>query len=47
MFERWQAEHDPDGEMELLEAAMAYTKWAETNSIEKYLDAQWPQEIEP
>jgi hypothetical protein len=46
VFERWQAEHDPDGEMELLEAAAAYSAWAETNSIAKYLDSaqQSPQE---
>jgi hypothetical protein len=38
-FERWQAEHDPDGEMELLDAVLAYSKWADTNSIARYLDA--------
>lgn len=37
-FERWRAEHDPDGEMGILEAATAYYEWAATNSIEKYLD---------
>ena len=43
VFERWRAEHDPDGEMDMLDAAAAYSKWAEANSIEKYLDARYPQ----
>lgn len=38
VFDRWRAEHDPDGEMDILEAAAAYDTWARTNSIEKYLD---------
>lgn len=38
-FDRWRAEHDPDGEMDILQAAAAYSDWASTNSIEKYLDA--------
>ena len=37
-FDRWRVEHDPDSNMELLEAALAYARWAETNSIKKYLD---------
>lgn len=41
-FSRWCAEHDPDGEMEILDAAMAYAAWAETNSIAKYLDSAQP-----
>lgn len=38
-FDRWWTEHDPEGEMDVLEAAAAYSAWADTNSIEKYLDA--------
>jgi hypothetical protein len=38
VFDRWRAEHDPDGEMDDLEAAAAYSDWAKTNSIEPYLD---------
>lgn len=37
-FERWRADHDPDGEMEILDAATAYYAWSQTNSIEPYLD---------
>lgn len=37
-FDRWCAEHDPDGAMDVLEAAAAYSLWASTNSIEPYLD---------
>jgi hypothetical protein len=37
-FERWQAEHDPDGEMDLLDASVAYAEWASKNSIAPYLD---------
>lgn len=38
VFDRWRAEHDPDGGMDILEAAAAYSLWASENSIEKYLD---------
>lgn len=38
-FDRWLAEHDPDGEMDLLEASAAYAEWSSKNSIAKYLDA--------
>jgi hypothetical protein len=38
-FERWRREHDPDGVMDNLDAATAYSEWARTNSIEPYLDA--------
>lgn len=37
-FDRWRAEHDPDGTMDVLEAAIAYYLWAASNSIEPYLD---------
>ena len=37
-FERWCAEHDPDGELDICDAALAYSEWASTNSIAKYLD---------
>lgn len=36
-FDGWVKEHDPDGEMDILEQAVAYAEWAETHSIEKYL----------
>jgi hypothetical protein len=39
VFDRWRADHDPDGEMDILDAATAYAAWAETNSIVPYLDA--------
>lgn len=39
IFDRWLKEHDPDGNMDLLEAAAAYAAWAEKNSITKYCDA--------
>jgi hypothetical protein len=42
VFDRWRAEHDPLGELEILEAATAYVQWAEKNSIAKYLDAAQP-----
>lgn len=46
-FDRWRDEHDPDGLMDILEAAAKYNEWAAWNSIEKYLDAaQCPQETE-
>lgn len=41
-FERWVKEHDPDGNMDIAEQAITYSKWAETSSIEKYLDAAQP-----
>lgn len=44
-FDRWRAEHDPDGTMDDLDAAAAYSEWANTNSIEKYLDAAPPARI--
>lgn len=37
-FDRWCAEHDPDGAMDTLEAAIVYSEWARTNSIAPYLD---------
>lgn len=37
-FERWAKEHDPDGNMDVCDQAVAYSEWAEKNSIEKYLD---------
>lgn len=37
-FERWCWDHDPDGLMDILEAAAAYSEWANTNSILPYLD---------
>jgi hypothetical protein len=39
VFDRWRRDHDPDGDMDILEAAVAYAAWADTNSIEPYLDA--------
>jgi hypothetical protein len=39
VFDRWRAEHDPDGVMDILEAAVAYSDWAAANSIAPYLDA--------
>lgn len=41
-FERWAAEHDPDGNMDADVAARAYSEWASKNSIERYLDAAQP-----
>lgn len=41
-FERWCREHDPDGDMELLDQVVAYSAWADKNSIERYLDAAQP-----
>lgn len=41
-FERWCCEHDPGGDMDLLDQALAYSEWANKNSIEKYLDAAQP-----
>lgn len=38
-FDRWRAEHDPDGTMDILEASVAYSEWSITNSIAPYLDA--------
>lgn len=38
-FERWQKDHDPAGNMDIADAALAYSEWAEKNGIEKYLDA--------
>lgn len=38
-FDRWVKDHDPDGAMDFSEQAIAYSEWAEKNSIEKYLDA--------
>lgn len=48
VFERWQAEHDPEGEMDILEASVAYAAWADNNSIAPYLDdaQSSPQEAE-
>lgn len=40
VFERWKKEYDPEGEMDILDAVMAYSEWAITHSIEPYLDAQ-------
>jgi hypothetical protein len=39
VFDRWRAEHDPEGEMNILDAAVAYSEWADTNSIARYLDS--------
>lgn len=41
-FDRWCAEHDPDGDLAPLDAVMAYSKWASVNSIEPYLDGASP-----
>jgi hypothetical protein len=38
VFDRWRAEHDPDGDMDILEAAAAYSIWAATNDLTPYLD---------
>ena len=38
-FDRWLAEHDPDGKMSLADAAVAYSNWSDTNSTAKYMDA--------
>lgn len=38
-FDRWLKDNDPDGNLDVLEAAAAYSEWANKNSIEKYLDA--------
>lgn len=37
VFERWRADYDPNGEMDILDAAVAYYAWAADNSIEPYL----------
>ena len=36
-FDRWRAAHDPDGEMDILEAAVAFHSWAADNDITPYL----------
>lgn len=41
-FDRWCQEHDPDGNMDLVEQAAAYSEWAGKNSIARYLDAAQP-----
>lgn len=41
-FRRWVDEHDPDGNMDVLDQAIAYTEWANKSSIERYLDAAQP-----
>lgn len=41
-FDRWRAEHDPDGEMDILDAAVAYSTYAAEHGITKYLDAAQP-----
>lgn len=41
-FERWCRDHDPDGELDILEAAAAYSTWADMNSIVPYLDSRSP-----
>jgi hypothetical protein len=38
VFDRWRAEHDPDGEMDILDAAAAFHSWIAENSITPYLD---------
>lgn len=42
-FERWRTDHDPEGNMDVLDAAVAYNEWSTKNSIEKYLDAAQPE----
>jgi len=50
VFDRWLAEHHPDDSDEdesgeffgIFEALEAFHRWARTNSIEKYLDANQP-----
>lgn len=39
LFDLWRAENDPDFEMDLLEAAAAYSDYADKNGIQKYIDA--------
>lgn len=41
-FDRWVKDHDPDGNMEIHEQAIAYMEWASKNSIERYCDAAQP-----
>jgi hypothetical protein len=41
-FERWCRDHDPEGNMDVFDAAVAYNEWADKNSIERYLDAAQP-----
>ncbi len=41
-FERWSKEVCPDGDRDILELAIAYSRYAEKNGIEKYLDAAQP-----
>lgn len=41
-FNRWVKEHDPDGEMDIIEQSNAYYEWSKNNSIEKYLDKAQP-----
>lgn len=41
-FDRWVKEHDPDGNMDVLDQAVAYKEWAEKNSVERYMDAAQP-----
>lgn len=38
-FQRWCTEHDPDGNMDLLDQIDAYYEWSKKNSVEKYFDA--------
>jgi hypothetical protein len=37
-FDRWKDEHDPEGEMEILDATLAYAEYAAKHGIAKYLD---------
>jgi hypothetical protein len=41
-FERWRTERDPECEMDIMDAALAYSTYALNNGIEKYLDAAQP-----
>ena len=39
IFNRWVRDHDPDGNMDLLDQISAYYEWSKKNHVEKYLDA--------
>lgn len=45
-FNRWVKEHDPDGNMDIMEQSEAYYEWSKNNSIEKYLDKAQPVKSE-
>lgn len=46
-FERWRSEHDPDGVMNILDAAAAYAEWSTKNRIDRYLDSAQPAGTTP